>query len=110
MKGVSLTSNAVEYLRKTLDNKPDMMGIRLGVKTSGCSGLSYTLDFAKDLKEGDQIFESGGVKVVVDAKSFEYLKGTEVDCVQEGLNEFLKFQNPNVKSACGCGESFNVEK
>lgn len=110
MKQISLTPSAVVHLKKTLDNKANALGIRFGVKNAGCSGLSYILDFAKELKDEDSIFETEGVKVIVDAKSLEYLKGTEIDCVKEGLNEQLKFNNPNVKSACGCGESFNIEK
>lgn len=105
---ISLTNSAVTHLKRTLQNKSDVVGVRLGVKNAGCSGLSYILDFAKTIQAEDRVFETEGVKVIVDAKSLEYLKGTEIDCVQEGLNEQLKFNNPNVKNACGCGESFNI--
>jgi iron-sulfur cluster assembly protein len=110
MSEISLTKNAISYIQKTLEGKEGVLGIRLGVKSSGCSGLSYTLDFATEMKDEDKKFESEGISVFVDPNSFEYLKGTQLDCVKEGLNEILKFNNPNVKSACGCGESFNTEK
>ena len=84
------------------------LGIRLGVRTSGCSGMAYVLEFADDANEDDVVFEDRGVKVLVDPKSLLYLDGTEVDFGKEGLNEGFKFNNPNVKNECGCGESFNV--
>ena len=82
--------------------------MRLGVRTSGCSGMAYVLEFADEINDDDQVFESHGVKVIVDPKSLTYLDGTEVDFAREGLNEGFQFNNPNVKDACGCGESFNV--
>ena len=84
------------------------MGIRLGVKTSGCSGMAYVLEFVDSEVEEDQVFEAHGVKIFVDPKSFTYLDGTELDFVKEGLNEGLQFRNPNVAGECGCGESFTV--
>ena len=84
------------------------IGVRLGVKTSGCSGMAYKLEFADAAEPDDHVFESGGLKVLVDPKSLPYLDGTELDFTREGLNEGFKFNNPNVKDACGCGESFNV--
>ncbi len=107
---VTLTEAAVKHFQKTLQKKAEAVGIRFGVKNAGCSGMSYVLDFALETKLGDHIFESSGVKVVVDPKSLPYVQGTEIDCVQEGLNAVLKFNNPHVKSACGCGESFSIEK
>lgn len=107
---IQLTPSAVAYLTKTLTGKSDVLGVRLGVKSAGCSGLSYVIDFAKIIHPEDKVFTISGLQVVVDNESFGYLKGMEVDCVMEGLNEFLKFNNPNVKSACGCGESFSVTK
>ena len=83
-------------------------GIRLGVKTSGCSGMAYKLEFVDQTEAEDLVFESHGVRVVIDPKSLAYLEGTELDFVREGLNEGFKFNNPNVKDQCGCGESFNV--
>ncbi len=84
------------------------VGLRLGVRTSGCSGLAYRIEYADAVNPDDQTFESHGVKVVVDPKSLQFLEGTELDFAREGLNEGFKFNNPNVKDECGCGESFNV--
>jgi len=84
------------------------VGVRLGVRTSGCSGMAYVLEFVDDVEDSDTVFEDRGIKVVVDQKSLVYLDGTELDYGKEGLNEGFRFNNPNVKSACGCGESFNV--
>ena len=84
------------------------IGLRLGVKTAGCSGLGYLLEFVDVLNEEDQVFEQHGVKVVIDPKSLVYLDGIELDYVKEGLNEGFKYNNPNVKASCGCGESFHV--
>ena len=83
-------------------------GIRIGVKTSGCSGMAYTLEFVDDIDENDTVFEQDGVKVFIDPKSLVYLDGTQVDYTKEGLQEGFKFENPNVKESCGCGESFHV--
>ncbi|MCP1676352.1 iron-sulfur cluster assembly protein [Natronocella acetinitrilica] len=83
-------------------------GLRLGVRTSGCSGLAYTVDYSSDVRDGDQVFEQHGVRVLVDRKSLPFLEGMEVDYVREGLNQRFDFRNPNVKDACGCGESFSV--
>ena len=106
--GVTLTEQAAERVKKFLENRGKGVGLRLGVKTSGCSGMAYVLEFADTIEEQDQIFESHGVKVIVDPKSLLYLDGTELDYTREGLNEGFKFNNPNVKESCGCGESFTV--
>lgn len=106
--GITLTEAAAKHVRNFLANRGKGEGLRLGVKTSGCSGMAYVLEFADTVDEGDEVFESNGVKVVVDKKSLIYLDGTELDFTREGLNEGFKFNNPNVKDACGCGESFNV--
>jgi iron-sulfur cluster assembly protein len=84
------------------------IGVRLGVKTTGCSGLAYKLEYADDFAPEDVIFEGHGVKVLVDPKSLPYIDGTELDFVREGLNEGFKFHNPREKDRCGCGESFNT--
>ena len=105
---VTLSEKAAEHVSKFLQNRGKGEGLRLGVKTSGCSGMAYVLEFADEINEEDNVFESHGVKVIVDPKSMVYLDGTEVDFAKEGLNEGFKFNNPNVKDACGCGESFNV--
>ena len=106
--GISMTSAAANHVRSFLENRGKGIGIRLGVRTSGCSGMAYVLEFADELEPEDRVFESEGVKVIVDAKSLLYLDGTELDYTKEGLNEGFRFNNPNVKDACGCGESFTV--
>lgn len=105
---VTLTESAANRTRTFLEKRGKGIGLRLGIKTSGCSGLSYMLEFVDTLNEDDQVFEQHGVKVIVDTKSLVYLDGTQLDFVKEGLNEGFKFTNPNVKDECGCGESFNV--
>jgi iron-sulfur cluster assembly protein len=103
-----MTAAAAQHVRSYLENRGKGIGIRLGVRTSGCSGMAYVLEFADELEPDDQVFESDGVQVIVDPKSLLYLDGTELDYTKEGLNEGFKFNNPNVKDACGCGESFSV--
>jgi len=105
---ITITEAAARHVQKFLTNRGKGVGIRLGVKPSGCSGMSYVLEFVDELQPEDQVFEGHGVKVIVDGKSMLYLDGTELDFAREGLNEGFKFNNPNVKDACGCGESFNV--
>jgi len=105
---ITMTAAAADHVRKFLANRGKGVGLRLGVRTSGCSGMAYVLEFADQLESDDQVFEDQGVKVIVDLKSLLYLDGTELDYTKEGLNEGFKFNNPNVKDACGCGESFNV--
>jgi iron-sulfur cluster assembly protein len=105
---ITLTEAAASRVKNFLESRGHGVGVRLGVKTSGCSGLAYVLEFVDELEEGDQVFEAAGVKVIVDSKSLVYLDGTELDFGKEGLNEGFKFNNPNVKDACGCGESFKV--
>ncbi|ACS97564.1 iron-sulfur cluster assembly protein [Aggregatibacter aphrophilus NJ8700] len=105
---ITLTESAADRVKTFLEKRGKGIGLRLGIKTSGCSGLSYMLEFVDTLNEDDQVFEQHGVKVIVDTKSLVYLDGTQLDFVKEGLNEGFKFTNPNVKDECGCGESFNV--
>lgn len=108
LTGVALTEVAAARVKKFLESRGKGIGLRLGIKTSGCSGLAYVLEFVDELNEDDQVFEQYGVKVIVDSKSLIYLEGTLLDFEKEGLNEGFKFHNPNVKDQCGCGESFNV--
>lgn len=110
MKAISLTSRAINHFNTILQGKTNVVGVRIGVKSSGCSGLSYVLGFAEAVTPEDLVFAEAGISVVVDKKSLQYLTGIEIDYVQEGLNSFLKFNNPNQTSACGCGESFSTEK
>lgn len=105
---ITVTETAAQHVKKFLANRGKGEGLRLGVKTTGCSGMAYVLEFADTIEETDQVFESNGIKVIVDPKSMIYLDGTELDFAKEGLNEGFKFNNPNVKDTCGCGESFNV--
>ena len=106
--GITLTESAAERVKSFLANRGKGCGLRLGVKTSGCSGMAYVLEFADQAEADDEVFEDKGVKVLVDPKSLIYLDGTELDYGKEGLNEGFKFNNPNVKDSCGCGESFTV--
>lgn len=105
---ISLTEAAASRVEKFLANRGKGIGLRLGVKTTGCSGMAYTLEFVDDMHPEDMAFDSHGVKVIVDPKSLAYIDGTELDFTKEGLNEGFKFNNPNVKDECGCGESFTV--
>lgn len=105
---IAMSNSAAERVRTFLTNRGKGLGLRLGVKTSGCSGMAYVLEFVDELNDDDVVFEDKGVKVIVDGKSLVYLDGTELDFVKEGLNEGFKFNNPNIKGECGCGESFNV--
>ena len=105
---VSLTHRAAEHVQRYIERRGKGVGLRLGVRTTGCSGLAYKLEFADETRPEDTTFESNGVRVFVDPKSLAYLDGTELDFVKEGLNEGFKFNNPNEKDRCGCGESFNV--
>jgi iron-sulfur cluster assembly protein len=105
---ITLTERAANHVQSFLAKRGKGMGLRLGVKTTGCSGLAYKLEYADSPNPEDMLFESHGVKVVVDPKSLPYIDGTELDFEREGLNEGFKFKNPNVKDECGCGESFTV--
>ncbi|MEJ2693901.1 MAG: iron-sulfur cluster assembly protein IscA [Candidatus Thiodiazotropha sp.] len=105
---ITITEAAARHVRTYLDSRGKGLGIRLAVRTSGCSGMAYEMEFVDELQDGDQVFEDHGIKVVIDSKSLVYLDGTEVDYTREGLNEGFKFNNPNAKSECGCGESFTV--
>ncbi|MGL5948538.1 MAG: iron-sulfur cluster assembly protein IscA [Aeromonas sp.] len=105
---ITMTDAAAARVSSFLANRGKGVGLRLGVKTTGCSGLAYVLEFVDEFSEGDQVFEQKGVTIIVDSKSLPHLDGTELDFVKEGLNEGFKFTNPNSKGECGCGESFNV--
>ncbi|NRA70204.1 MAG: iron-sulfur cluster assembly protein IscA [Gammaproteobacteria bacterium] len=105
---IIVTESAAKQVSSFLANRGKGVGLRLGVKTSGCSGLAYILEFVDELEEGDHVFEQHGVKVIVDGKSLVYLDGTQLDFVKNGLNEGFEFSNPNVDGECGCGESFSV--
>ncbi|CAJ0714755.1 MAG: iron-sulfur cluster assembly protein IscA [Ralstonia sp.] len=105
---ITLTDKAAQHVSRYLTRRGKGVGLRVGVKTTGCSGLAYKLEYADEIATEDQVFESNGVKVIVDPKSLPYIDGTELDYAREGLNEGFRFNNPNVKDECGCGESFRV--
>jgi iron-sulfur cluster assembly protein len=105
---ITMTESAARHVSNFLAKRGKGIGIRLGVKTSGCSGMAYKLEFADSTEPEDVVFETNGLKVLVDPRSLPYLDGTELDYAKEGLNEGFRFNNPNVKDQCGCGESFNV--
>ncbi len=106
--GVTLSEAAAKHVAGFIAKRGKGIGIRLGVKTSGCSGMAYKLEFADSAEPDDIVFDTHGLKVLIDPKSLPYLEGTELDYTREGLNEGFKFNNPNVKDQCGCGESFHV--
>jgi iron-sulfur cluster assembly protein len=108
LAAVTLTQKAANHVLRNINKRGKGVGVRLGVKTTGCSGLAYKLEYVDEAKPEDLSFESYGVRVMVDPKSLAYLEGTELDFVREGLNEGFKFNNPNEKDRCGCGESFRV--
>ena len=105
---ITLTDAAASHIKSFLDGRGKGVGLRLGVRTTGCSGMAYVLEFADEVGEDDTVFEDNDVTVIIDPKSLVYLDGTELDFAKEGLNEGFKFNNPNAKNECGCGESFNV--
>jgi iron-sulfur cluster assembly protein len=105
---ITLTEKAANHVQRYMTKRGKGIGVRLGVRTTGCSGLAYKLEYVDESAPEDAAFESHGVKVIIDPKSLAYLDGTELDFVREGLNEGFKFNNPNEKDRCGCGESFRV--
>ena len=105
---ITITPAAAAHVAEQMDDRGYGIGIRVGVKTTGCSGMAYVLEFVDKLEVGDQVFEEAGVKVVVDPKSLLYIDGTEMDFVKQGVNEGFEFINPNAKGECGCGESFSI--
>ena len=107
---ITLTDNAKLHIKKVLAKDPDGLGLRLAVKTTGCSGNQYVIKTAKSITEDDKTIESKGIKIIVDTNSLRYLLGTELDFVRDGINSSFKFNNPNVAEACGCGESFSLKK
>jgi iron-sulfur cluster assembly protein len=105
---ITMTESAARHVANFLAKRGKGIGIRLGVKTSGCSGMAYKLEFADAAEAEDVVFETQGLQVIVDPRSLPYIDGTELDYAKEGLNEGFKFNNPNIKDQCGCGESFTV--
>jgi iron-sulfur cluster assembly protein len=105
---VSLTSSAADRVRRYLQKRGHGLGLRVGIKKTGCSGYAYLVDYVDAIRTDDEVFDQEGIKVVVDRESLKLIDGTEVDFVKQGINEAFKFRNPNVKGECGCGESFSV--
>jgi iron-sulfur cluster assembly protein len=105
---ITLTEKAAKHISRYMERRGKGLGLRLGVRTTGCSGLAYKLEYVDEESPEDQVFESRGIRVFVDPKSLPYIDGTELDFAREGLNEGFKFQNPNMKDECGCGESFRI--
>ena len=106
---ISITKSAAKRVQLFVSERENNVGLRVGVKKTGCSGYAYVVDYADSINADDVIFEEHGVKVVVDPKSLELIDGTEVDFVKEGMNEVFRFRNPKVKGECGCGESFSID-
>jgi iron-sulfur cluster assembly protein len=106
---ISLTETAAARVRDHLRRRGSGLGLRLGVRRTGCSGYAYVIDYADAVNADDVVFDEAGVKVIVDNESLSLIDGTQIDFVKEGLNEAFKFRNPNVKGECGCGESFSVD-
>ena len=105
---ITLTEKAAKHIKRYIERRGKGVGVRLGVKTTGCSGLAYKLEYVDEVAPEDVVFEQHGVKLLIDPKSLAYIDGTELDFARDGLNEGFKFNNPNVQSECGCGESFQV--
>jgi len=107
---IQLSQRAATHVKNYLATEGEEFSLRIGVKPTGCSGYQYVVEAAEKVNENDQLFESNGVKIVIDDQSFRYLSGTELDYVKEGLNEGFRFNNPNVQTTCGCGESFTISE
>ena len=106
---ILMTEAAARHVSRYLSRRGKGIGVRLGVRTSGCSGLAYKLEYVDEAAPEDVVFENHGVKVLIDPKSLAYIDGTELDYVREGLNQIFKFHNPKAQHECGCGESFGVQ-
>ena len=105
---ITISEAAARHVSRYLERRGKGVGVRLGVKTTGCSGMAYKREYVDEMAPGDQVFEAHGIKLMVDPKSLAYMDGTELDYVREGLNEGFRFNNPNERDRCGCGESFRV--
>lgn len=105
---ITLTQQAADHISRHIEKRGKGLGLRLGVRTTGCSGLAYQVDYVDEVKSEDQVVEQRGIKVFVDPKSLPFLEGVQLDYAREGLNEGFRFSNPNEKASCGCGESFTV--
>jgi iron-sulfur cluster assembly protein len=107
---IKLTDRAATHVKTFLSKNSEGVGLRLAVKSTGCSGYQYVVNVAKDTEETDVVSQSQGITIVMDNQSFPFLEGTELDYVREGLIEGFRFNNPNVENTCGCGESFSIKE
>ena len=105
---ITMTESAAQHIRTQVEKSGAGVGLRIGVRKSGCSGFAYTFEIAQEAKATDTVFENSGAKILVDAESLPFLEGTELEYAKQGLGYVFKFNNPNVKDQCGCGESFAV--
>ncbi len=105
---ITLSPSAAERVQRFMSDKADAVGLRVAIKTTGCSGFAYVVDLTDHIDDQDEVYESHGVSIVVDPKSLSFIDGTSIDFSNNGLNEGFVYENPNVKSMCGCGESFGV--
>lgn len=108
LEQITLTAAAAERVHSFLEQEPEKVGLRFGVTSTGCNGYAYVVNLADEVAANDQVFEDKGIKIVVDTESLDFLKGTQIDFIKQGLNESFQFRNPQVKGECGCGESFSV--
>ena len=107
---IQVTESAAKQIRAQIAKRGRGLGLRVGVKTVGCSGFAYTYDYADEVRQGDSVFDANGAKVVIDGESLAIIDGSTLDYVKEGLKQAFKFENPNVDATCGCGESFSVKE
>jgi len=105
---ITITDNAMKRFKKNLSNNPNALGLRISVKSTGCNGYSYVLDYASEINDMDKVYKVSEVSILIDNESMPFIKGTEIDFIDEGLNQVFKFKNPNATGECGCGESFSI--
>ena len=107
---IHVTENAAKQIRSQIAKRGHGIGLRVGVKETGCSGFAYTYDYADEVRPGDSLIEAHEARIVIDTQSLAVLQGSTLDFVKEGLKQAFKFENPNVDAMCGCGESFSVKE
>ena len=105
---ITITDNAMKRFKQNLSNNPNALGLRISVKSTGCNGYSYVLDYASEINDMDKVYKVSEVSILIDNESMPFIKGTEIDFIDEGLNQVFKFKNPNATGECGCGASFSI--